>query len=158
MILAHPPCHERKERQPEQQMEVGPENEARHLFRRLQHVVMVVPVNAEVDEAQNIAEENGKQRPQRREVLAERDSELEHHDRDDDREHAIAERFQTPLRHYQPAFISDRASCRPRAAQSTRQCASPASPLASPYESTPRSHAGTWVTTPERTARRRRSS
>jgi hypothetical protein len=41
------------------------------------------------------------------------------------------------------SFTSDRASCRPRAGQSTRECAFPASQVASPCESTLRSHVGT---------------
>src|SRR2546422_9051648 len=76
-------------------MEIGPENEAGHVLRHLKHVVMVVPVDAYVDKAEDIAQEDGKERPQCREVTAVRDLELQHHDGDDDCEHAVAERFKT---------------------------------------------------------------
>jgi hypothetical protein len=39
-----------KKRQPEQQMQVGPENPAAYLLRRLEQMMMIVPIDAEVDE------------------------------------------------------------------------------------------------------------
>src|SRR3989441_12324522 len=84
-------------------MEIGPENEAGHVLRHLKHVVMVVPVDAYVDKAEDIAQEDGKERPQCREVTAVRDLELQHHDGDDDCEHAVAERFKTSFWHEGPS-------------------------------------------------------
>src|SRR2546425_222282 len=84
-------------------MESGPENEAGHVLRHLKHVVMVVPVDAYVDKAEDIAQEDGKERPQCREVTAVRDLELQHHDGDDDCEHAVAERFKTSFWHEGPS-------------------------------------------------------
>ena len=70
VILAHPRRHERNERQPEQQMQVGPQNAAVDPSVSVEHVVMVVPVDAEKDEAQHVAEEHGQQRAERRPVGA----------------------------------------------------------------------------------------
>src|SRR5437016_921557 len=50
VVLSHPPRDERRERQPEQQVQVGPQNPAIDPAHRLEHVVMVVPVDTEKDE------------------------------------------------------------------------------------------------------------
>ena len=41
-------------------MQVGPEDRALHMGRRLKHVVVVVPADAEVEEAQQVGQENGR--------------------------------------------------------------------------------------------------
>ena len=69
---------------------------------------MVVPVDAEKDEAQNIRQEERQDRPERVEIRALRDFQLENHDRDDDRDHAVAERFQPPLGHLVRSIIVGR--------------------------------------------------
>src|SRR5690348_13677140 len=58
---------------------------------------MVVPVDAEVDEAQHVAQKDREHRTQRGERRVVRHVQLEHHDRDEDGDHAIAERFE-PIR------------------------------------------------------------
>ena len=63
----------------------------------MQHVVVIVPVDADIQEAQHIAEENGQQRPQGSKALAARHLHFRHHNRDDNRDHAIAECFQATL-------------------------------------------------------------
>src|SRR5664279_4018716 len=50
----------------------------------MHHVVMVVPVDADVDEAEHVAQEDGQQRRDVREPGAVRHLQLEDHDRDDD--------------------------------------------------------------------------
>jgi hypothetical protein len=99
MVLAHPSRSERKQRQPEQQVQVRPERRAGDRAARVEHVMMIVPVDADEDEAQDVAEEDRQQRPQFVQAVAMRHPELQHHDRDDDRDHTIAERFQPSLAH-----------------------------------------------------------
>jgi hypothetical protein len=53
MIFAHPTCDEWNNREPEQQMQFRPQNFSVHALRRLEHVVMIVPVDRKIDEAQN---------------------------------------------------------------------------------------------------------
>ena len=66
MVLAHPGRRERKQRQPEQQVQVRPQDAAAHVRGGMQQVVVIVPVDADVDEAQHVAQEDRQQRPQRR--------------------------------------------------------------------------------------------
>jgi hypothetical protein len=60
-------------------------------------MMVVVPVNAEVDEAQHIADENRRQRRERSEVVTRRNLQLQDQDRDQDRENAVAEGFEAVL-------------------------------------------------------------
>ena len=71
---------------------------ASHLHR-VQQVVMIVPVDADEHEAQHIRQEHRHQRRERRDIGPVRHLHLQHHDRDDDGDHAIAERFQPSLAH-----------------------------------------------------------
>src|SRR6266540_3241791 len=49
VVFTHPSCCERKERQPEQEMKVGPQNSAADHLGSLKQMMMVVPIDAEVD-------------------------------------------------------------------------------------------------------------
>src|SRR4051794_36546857 len=60
---------------------------------------MVVPVDPQVDEAQYIAEQDRHERAQSREIGTVGRLQLENHDRDDDRQHTIAECLQPTLAH-----------------------------------------------------------
>src|SRR5215467_12045363 len=60
---------------------------------------MVVPVNTNVQETQNIAEEYRQQRPQIFECIAMRNLHLQHHDRDNYRDHSVAKCLQASRRH-----------------------------------------------------------
>jgi hypothetical protein len=55
MILADPGGRERKQLNPEQQMQIHPQNPAIHTFRGMEQMMMVVPVDADMNEAEDIA-------------------------------------------------------------------------------------------------------
>ena len=65
----------------------------------MEHVMVIVPVDANINETQDISEKNGQHRPQRLHGAALRHSHLQHHDGDDDRDHPVAERLQPPFGH-----------------------------------------------------------
>jgi hypothetical protein len=62
-------------------------------------MMMIVPVDADVDETQNVAEENRKNGAKHIKGRPVRDFQLEHHNGDDDGQNAIAESFHTILPH-----------------------------------------------------------
>src|SRR5438105_1709389 len=87
----------------------------------MQHVVMVVPIDAEKHEAQDVGQENRHERSQRLDAGAFGNFQLQNHDRDQDRDHAIAECFEPALRHLNslprlPSIISP-TFYRPRSSQ-----------------------------------------
>ena len=57
MVLAHPGGGEGNERKAQQERHIGPEHRTVHLLHYLEHMVMVVPIDGEVDEAQYIGSE-----------------------------------------------------------------------------------------------------
>ena len=99
MVLAHPSGDERDQREPEEQVQVGPEDLPVHAGSGLEQVVVVVPIDAEEDVAQHVGEKEGQDRPQRRQVAAVRRLKVEHHDGDEDGDHAVAERFEAAFGH-----------------------------------------------------------
>src|SRR5262245_9439367 len=82
-------------------MEVGPQNAAADVIDEMKQVVMVHPVDPEIGEAHHIDQELGKPGPERIPVGAVWDLELQDHDRDQDGEHAIGERFEPYARHWE---------------------------------------------------------
>ena len=64
-VLADPGGREREQREPEEQVQVGPEDPAVHPVRGVQQVVVVVPVDAHVHEAEQVREEHRHERAQR---------------------------------------------------------------------------------------------
>jgi hypothetical protein len=80
-------------------MQVGPQHGAVDLLGRVQHVMMVVPVDAEEDVAEDVGEEHRHERARRFPPAVVRHLQLQHHNRDDDGEHAVAECFQSMLAH-----------------------------------------------------------
>jgi len=65
----------------------------------VQHVVVVIPEDADIDVAQHIGREYRHAFVKRRRVGAVRHFHFQHHDGDDDGDHAIGKRFQPSLRH-----------------------------------------------------------
>src|SRR5436309_4628099 len=72
-------------------MKVGPEDLAVDPGRHVQHVVMVVPVDPQVDEAEDVGEEDRHERREGAHVVAVRDLQLQHQDGDEDGDDAVAE-------------------------------------------------------------------
>src|ERR1700739_2951664 len=99
VVLANPSCGEGRERKPEQQVEISPEDRSGNTFRRVQEVVMIVPVDADVNETEDVTQEDGNHRPKRFKRRPGRHPEVQDHDRYDDREDAVAEGFETALVH-----------------------------------------------------------
>ena len=58
MVLAHPAGSKWKEREPEEQMEVCPKDATVDLAAGMKHVMVIVPIDADIDEAENIAQKN----------------------------------------------------------------------------------------------------
>src|SRR5262245_20961381 len=69
------------------------------MARRVKHVVMIIPINAEVDEAEHVAEKRRHDFDQGTQLRNMRRAELQHHDRDQDGDHAVAERLETLFVH-----------------------------------------------------------
>lgn len=74
--------------------EIGPVSRAPSLSVAEQ-LVVVVPVDRDVDETQDVAQEDRKQMPKRREVSSLGRLQFQNHDGDDDCDHAVAERRQS---------------------------------------------------------------
>src|SRR5450631_3901672 len=80
-------------------MQVCPEDAAGHFVDGVEHVVVVVPVDADVDEAEDVAEHYRQDRLQGGKIAAGGHFHLQDHDGDDDGQHAVAEGFQSVCSH-----------------------------------------------------------
>ncbi len=69
---------------------------------------MIAPVDTDEDKAKRVAEKYGSDRDQRLPGSLVRNFEFQHHDRDDDRDHSVAERLQPSFAHLLPNFRNDR--------------------------------------------------
>ena len=108
MVFAHPAGDEGKQRQPEQQVQVRPQDASADSPHRVKQVMVVVPVNPDIDETQHVAQKDRQQRLQGREVFAVRHFHLQHHDGNDDGQNAIAESFEPILSHSVARRLSPR--------------------------------------------------
>ena len=92
--------------------------------------MMVVPVDADIEKAQHVVKKHRQQRLQRGQVVAVRHLQFQHHDGDDDGEHAIAEGFESVLGHAARILSQCRrnsnAKFRPRSRSLARSIPSPA--------------------------------
>src|SRR5436190_2509009 len=80
-------------------MQVGPENRTANIPRRLQKVMVIVPINAHEGKAEHVAHERRDNRHQGTELSLTRGLQIEHHDGDDNRQHAVAEGLESSLAH-----------------------------------------------------------
>ncbi len=94
MACAHPRGDRGHEREPEQQVEVGPHGAAADAAGGPQQVMVIVPVNADERETQHVDQQPWDPIPQRVEGGARRRPELQHHYGNNHGEHPIAEAFQ----------------------------------------------------------------
>src|ERR1700734_2034381 len=99
MVLAHPRRGKRDQRKPEEQVEIGPEDRTVDALRGIKHVMMIVPVNADIHKAQKIAYKDRQHRQQIMDIISMRNMQFQDHDRNDDRKYAIAKSLQTSLFH-----------------------------------------------------------
>src|SRR5262250_1816936 len=105
MVLPHPSGNERGQRQPKQQMQIRPQDTTRNMPGRLQEVMMVVPVDTDVNEAQDITEENRKEWLQGRKTGSSWRLHFQHHDGDDDGEYPVAKSLHATLGHPSCSFL-----------------------------------------------------
>src|SRR5438067_12144872 len=80
-------------------MQICPESIASDLLHRVEHVMMIVPINSQKHKAEQVSQTNRQQRAQYPEIGSMGYLKLEHHDSNDDSEDSIAESFQTGCRH-----------------------------------------------------------
>src|SRR5262249_51884782 len=86
-------------RKAKQQKRIGPKDEAVDPSDRVQKMVMVVPINRQIDKAQDITGEMRKQIDKRLPICTVRHFQFQDHDRDDDGNDAIAECSKTIFSH-----------------------------------------------------------
>ena len=99
VILAQPRRRKRNEREPEQQVRIGPQDPAGGATGRVQQMVVIVPVDPQEDEALQVAEELRNERDDHLQFGRIRGLQLQHHDGNDDGDDAIAECFQSGFGH-----------------------------------------------------------
>lgn len=86
-------------------MQVGPQHGNVHRFDRVKHVMMVVPVNGDVNEAEYVTQEHREKRSEIMPLSSVRNFELENHDGEDDGKNTVAKSFQTIFTHME--FLRD---------------------------------------------------
>ena len=81
------------------EVSVRPQRRAADAIDDLEQMVVVVPVDGDEGEAEGIDRELRAERPEIRQGVSVGRAEVEHPDRDHDREHAVAEGFEAAAAH-----------------------------------------------------------
>src|SRR5215472_5780834 len=81
-------------------MQIRPKNLARDVVRGLKQVVMIVPIDAYVEETENVTEKNGNQWKECGEIAQGGDLYIEHQERDNDGKYAVTESLYTSFAHF----------------------------------------------------------
>jgi hypothetical protein len=97
IAFPHPARGEGDKRQPEQQVQIGPQGGTVYFVAGMEQVVVVVLVDADIDETERIEQEDMTDIEQGMKVSAFRCAQFQHHDGDDDGDDTIAESFETSL-------------------------------------------------------------
>ena len=79
----------------EEEDEVGPEDAVADRLHLVDEVVVVDPVDADLDEGEQVEEDGGEDGAQASHAILRRHLELEHHDGDDDGDDAVGEGLET---------------------------------------------------------------
>ena len=95
MVLSGPGGCYRDERKPEEKIKVCPEHCCADVGDGVEEVVVIVPIDADVEEAEKHREDCRKRCP----VGTFGHFEFKHHDRDDDGEDSVGEGFEAVLLH-----------------------------------------------------------
>jgi hypothetical protein len=98
-VFAEPRRSKGRQRKPKKKVQIGPKDFSVDAFSGLKKVVVIVPVDADIEEAHDVTEKNRQQSAQSREARTVRNPEVQNHDGDNDRENPIAESFQAALCH-----------------------------------------------------------
>src|SRR5215468_9015270 len=106
MVLAHPGSRERNQRQPKQQMKVGPEEATAHTFDDLKKMMVISPVNAPQNETQNVTEEDRRERSQRQQIRSSGHAKLKDHDRNNDCDNAVTKGFDAIAGHFRLRILT----------------------------------------------------
>src|SRR5207248_1894559 len=91
-------------------MKIRPQDWTGNPARRMQHVVVIVQVDPDIEEAQHVPEEDRQEWSQSLRVFSARHFHLEHHDCDDDGDHTVTECFESTLAHRSPSVYLERAT------------------------------------------------
>ena len=105
MILCHICCCKRYQREPEKEMSICPHDSSIDMFHGVKHVVMIVPIDGNIDKAQDISEKNWYEFHESMCVCTVGDFELQYHDSDDDSDDSIAKGFEAIFVHKKEIFI-----------------------------------------------------
>ena len=99
-ITANPRCRERNKRHYEQPCDIAPENADIDFLCNVEYQMVIYPVNRNKKEAEQIGEQCGQQRQKITKSVAYRLFQLQYCNCYYNREHAVAERFQSVFFHF----------------------------------------------------------